>query len=116
MQSDAIESRFRWLRQLSGANYFISMRQVRESDTKIRALSLLKFSKISLNEIDDALLAMDSGSEVASEKEEKTADDIYCTSDRCPMPVMQTSSTMSVVTWQDQSSEQPNVRTAEKFL
>ena len=77
MQSDAIESRFGWLRQLSGANYFISMRQVRESDTTIRALSLLKFSKISLNEIDDALHAMDSETEVASEKEEKTADDIY---------------------------------------
>ena len=34
--------------------------------TKIRALSLLKFSKISLNEIDDALLAMDSGSELVA--------------------------------------------------
>lgn len=44
LQSDAIESRFGWLRQLSGANYYISMRQVMESDRKIRALSLLKFS------------------------------------------------------------------------
>jgi hypothetical protein len=55
LQSDAIESRFGWLRQLSGANYYISARQVLESDRKIRALSLLKFSQISLAEIDDVL-------------------------------------------------------------
>jgi len=32
LQSDAIESRFGWLRQLSGANYFPSTRQVFEGD------------------------------------------------------------------------------------
>ena len=31
LQSDAIERRFGWLRQMSGANYYISMRQVLES-------------------------------------------------------------------------------------
>jgi THAP domain/Transposase protein len=55
LQSDAIESRFGWLRQLSGANYYISTRQVLESDRKIRALSLLKFSGISLTDIDSVL-------------------------------------------------------------
>ena len=55
LQSDAIEKRFGWLRQLSGANYYISVRQVIESDRKIRALSLLKLSSISISEIDDAL-------------------------------------------------------------
>ena len=55
LQSDALEARFGWLRQLSGANYYISMRQVLESDRKIRVLSLLKFSAISLNDIDDAI-------------------------------------------------------------
>lgn len=55
LQSDAIESRFGWFRQLSGANYFISMRQVLESDKKIRTLSLIKFSKLSLSEIDSAV-------------------------------------------------------------
>lgn len=55
LQSDAIESRFGWLRQLSGANYYISTKQVRESDRKIRAVSLLKFSGITLDEIDDAI-------------------------------------------------------------
>jgi len=52
LQSDAIETRFGWLRQLAGANYYISMRQVMEGDRKIRALSLLKFSHLSLAEID----------------------------------------------------------------
>jgi len=42
MQSVAIESRFGWLRQLAGANYCISSRQVVEGDKKIRALSLVK--------------------------------------------------------------------------
>lgn len=56
LQSDAIESRFGWFRQLSGANYFISTRQVMESDRKIRALSLVKFSRFSLADIDAALL------------------------------------------------------------
>jgi len=59
LQSDAIERRFGWLRQLSGANYYISMRQVLESDRKIRALSLLKFSAISLTDIDDKLQSGD---------------------------------------------------------
>lgn len=54
LQSDAIESRFGWFRQLSGANYYISMRQVLESDRKIRAISLLKFSKVNLSDIEVA--------------------------------------------------------------
>ena len=55
LQSDPIESRFGWFRQLSGANYYISMQQVLESDSKIRALSLVKFSGFSLPEIDEAI-------------------------------------------------------------
>jgi len=54
LQSDALESRFGWLRQLSGANYYISIRQVVDSNRKIRALSLLKFSSISLSDLDTA--------------------------------------------------------------
>ena len=60
LQSDAIESRFGWLRQLSGANYFISMRQVLEGDRKIRALSLVKYSHLSLEDVDSAIQAEDS--------------------------------------------------------
>jgi len=55
LQSDPIEARFGWLRQMSGANYYISMKQVLDSDRKIRAVSLLKFSNISLQEIDSAI-------------------------------------------------------------
>jgi hypothetical protein len=55
LQSDWIESRFGWLRQLSGGNYFISAKQVLDSDRKIRAVSLLKFSGFSLAEIDVAI-------------------------------------------------------------
>ena len=76
LQSDAIESRFGWFRQLSGANYYISMRQVLESDTKIRALSLLKFSKISLCEIDDAILSSEPRQENSASGEDITADAI----------------------------------------
>ena len=36
IQSDSIEGRFGHIRQLSGANYFISMRQLLESDRKLR--------------------------------------------------------------------------------
>jgi len=55
LQSDAIERRFGWLRQLSGANFYISARQVLESDKKIRALSLLKFARFCLSDIDEAI-------------------------------------------------------------
>ena len=71
LQSDAIESRFGWLRQMAGANYFVSMRQVTESDRKIRALSLLKFSKISLEEVENAIHA-----DVVKDKTQSDADSI----------------------------------------
>ncbi len=50
-QSDPIERRFSWLRQLSGGNYYISVRQLLENEKKIRASSLVKFSHCSLAEI-----------------------------------------------------------------
>ncbi len=46
-QSDSLESRFGWYRQLSGANYFISPKQLLQSERKIKALSLIQFSHIS---------------------------------------------------------------------
>ena len=52
IQSDMIERRFSRICQLSGANYYISMRQLQESDRKIRLISLLKYSQISIAEID----------------------------------------------------------------
>jgi len=56
MKRDPIERRFGWLRQLSGANYYISVRQVLESDQKkLRVLLLLKFSGLFLGDIDAAI-------------------------------------------------------------
>ena len=52
IQSDMIERRFSRIRQLSGANYYISMRQLQKSDRKIRSISLLKYSQISIAKID----------------------------------------------------------------
>jgi hypothetical protein len=73
LQSDPIESRFGWLRQMSGANYFISMRQVLDSDRKIRAVSLLKFSKFSLSEIDEIIKSTNS---FAEDSENSTTNDV----------------------------------------
>lgn len=57
IQSDSIETRFGWIRQLSGGNYYVSCRQVLESDKKIRAMSLLKFS--GFEEIENFVIPMD---------------------------------------------------------
>ena len=67
LQSEAIESRFGWLRQLSAASYFISMKQVLDSDRKIRALSLLKFSGLSVKDIDDAIHTDQSAADSAAD-------------------------------------------------
>ena len=53
MQSDNIEGRFGHIRQLSGGNYYISMRHLYENDRKLRTVSLLKYTKISVAEIDE---------------------------------------------------------------
>ena len=37
-----MEQRFGWLRQLSGANFYISCKQLLEAEKRIRALSLIK--------------------------------------------------------------------------
>ena len=47
-----IEQRFSQICQLSGANYYISMSQLQESDRKIRSILLLKYLQISIAEID----------------------------------------------------------------
>ena len=40
--SDPLEQRFGWLRQLSGANFYIGCKQLLEAEKRIRALSLIK--------------------------------------------------------------------------
>ena len=59
IQSDNIESRFGWYRQLSGANYFISARQLFESERKIKAISLLKYSGFTVSDIDKIITKAD---------------------------------------------------------
>ena len=54
-QSDNIESRFGWYRQLSGGNYYISMKQLIDSERKIRTISSLLYSGISLTTLDEIL-------------------------------------------------------------
>lgn len=55
-QSDDLEQRFGWYRQLSGGNYNISVRQVFESERKIKINSLAKFSCITMNFQEDFFL------------------------------------------------------------
>jgi len=82
LQSDPIESRFGWLRQLSGTNYYVSMRQVLEGDRKIRALSLLRFSEYSLSEIDDVIQAEASAPQQADDTADTIVDALTYT--HCP--------------------------------
>ncbi len=55
LQSDPIEKRFGWYRQLAGGNYFISVRQIFEAEKAIRLKSLLKFSKMPLGILKESL-------------------------------------------------------------
>ena len=41
IQSNNIEGRFGYIRQLSGVNYYVSMRQLHESERKLRRISLI---------------------------------------------------------------------------
>ncbi len=47
LQSDPLEQRFGWYRQMSGANYFVSVRQILEAEKAIRVRSLIKFTGLS---------------------------------------------------------------------
>lgn len=72
LQSDSFERRFGWWRQSSGANYYISARQIQESYRKIRTLSLVKYSKITLEEIDGIIQSRPS----LESADDESADDI----------------------------------------
>ena len=54
LSSDPIEQRFGWYRLLSGSNYFVSVKQIIESERKIKMVSLLKFDSISYAAITEA--------------------------------------------------------------
>ncbi len=49
-QSDSIENRFGWYRNLNGSNYYVSVRQILSAEKAIRVKSLLQLSNYSLSE------------------------------------------------------------------
>ncbi len=53
LQSDPIEKRFGWYRQLSGGNYFVSVRQILEAEKSIRLKSLVEFSGFTMDDVRD---------------------------------------------------------------
>ncbi len=57
LQSDPIERRFGWYRQLAGSNYFVSVRQILEAEKSIRLKSLVKYSGLSISEVKDTFEA-----------------------------------------------------------
>lgn len=63
INSDPIERRFGHYRQLSGANYFLSVRQFLEAEKAIRIRSLVKYSKLVLSEVTADLSSSDNSKE-----------------------------------------------------
>lgn len=50
-QSDLIEKGFGWYCQLSGENYWISLRQIYESEKNVKSRSLIKISKVNMSDL-----------------------------------------------------------------
>lgn len=63
-QSDKIEGHFGWYRQMSGGNYFISSRQILESEKLIKIQSLVKFSGYNFNDIKSMFQAINDQDQV----------------------------------------------------
>ena len=53
--SDPIESRFGWYRQCNGGNYYLTRRQLFQNEEKLRVISLMRFSKCTLDEFPDSV-------------------------------------------------------------
>ena len=69
IQSDTIEGRFGHIRQFSGANYYISLLQLLENNRKLRTLSLVKYSHISVKDIEQAVQLRNTDDESISKAE-----------------------------------------------
>ena len=72
IQSDPLEKRFSWYRQMSGGNYFVSVKQVLEAEKAIKMKSLLKFSGLSFEEAAFVI----GNSDLSKEELLKVAEDI----------------------------------------
>ena len=70
-QSDSIENRFGWYRNLNGSNYHISVRQILSAEKAIRVKSLLQLSHYTLEEA--KTIFQDSESSKNSEISEQSA-------------------------------------------
>ncbi len=72
LQSDPIERRFGWYRQLAGSNYFVSVRQILEAEKSIRLKALVKYSGLSISEVKETFEAAEvEQSYIVQEESEK---------------------------------------------
>ncbi|CAM1293744.1 Uncharacterised protein r2_g290 [Pycnogonum litorale] len=77
---------FGWYRQMSGANYYISVKQVLESERKIKTLSLMKFSKVNIGELDvDFSVSLSDNDKVLVEEAISKMDNIFSIIDESDM-------------------------------
>lgn len=68
INSDPLEKRFGWYRQLSGANYYLSLKQFLEAEKKIRLKCLVQFAHLNIQEIQEVFAG------IGGTKEEIDAD------------------------------------------
>ena len=68
--SDPLEHRFGWYRQLSGAKYYITVKDILESENKIRIKSLVKFSNMDFSDIVEMYSTSSTSSKEISEMAE----------------------------------------------
>jgi hypothetical protein len=69
INSDPLEKRFGWFRQLSGANYFASVRQFLEAEKKIRIKCLVKHGQVSLQEVRESFRESNESDKIAVAKD-----------------------------------------------
>jgi hypothetical protein len=77
-QSDPIERRFGWYRQLNGANYFASMKQFLEAEKTIRITCLTKFNKMVMSDIQAVYTEKDEEWLEGEELEDKVKQILEC--------------------------------------
>ncbi len=69
LQSDPIERRFGWYRQLAGSNYFVSVRQILEAEKSIRLKSLVKYAGLSISEVKETFEVAEAAQDLEVQEE-----------------------------------------------
>jgi hypothetical protein len=72
INSDPLEKRFGWFRQLSGANYYASVRQFLEAEKKIRIKCLVKHGQVSLQEVRESFRESSDSDKIAVARDTAT--------------------------------------------